>query len=500
MLGSRTPLIACAIAFAMFAVGAVHAAAALAPPMDTSFGASLSGLNPYTFEPLNRGFAVAPDGSFVIAGARRVKWRGERGHEMDRWAIKRFKKNGSTDRRFGSRGTTLLKFRSDRSSYPHDNYAQAAAFQSDGKLLVAGSIDVATLGDFNRAQDGEDEELPYGDVTNYVMAIARFTKRGKLDKSFGNGGVRTIRTTPAHRPWGPAQDDEFVAAIQQLPNKKIVVTADHNTHAFTGGAQRGGVYRLTKNGAVDHSFGTGGAVRITGGPGKNDAFQLASSAIDATGRIVLVGSIYKDDKESWGVIRVQPNGSLDKTFGDAGRAVFAAGPLADQNAPIHLPHRARSIAIAADGKLLVSGDLPALGNANLSRPGALRLTTDGAVDNTFGENGVAAASTPSGSTSGGYSLTLTADGKIALAGLIQLPPLEREDNQDWSGIVARFTVEGARDATWGTDGLVQLAGSGVSVCGSRIQLARQQDQLLLAGCRTKQGKKLQTAEVFRLLP
>lgn len=98
--------------------------------------------------------AVQSDGKIVAAGMSNV------GGHYD-FAVARFTGKGQLDASYGSQGRALVDFGSD-------DEARAMALQSDGKVVVAGS--------------GGPSGSPSG------FALARLTKKGGLDASFGQGG------------------------------------------------------------------------------------------------------------------------------------------------------------------------------------------------------------------------------------------------------------------------------------------------------------------------
>src|SRR5215472_11312168 len=124
---------------------------------------------------------------------------------------------GSLDPTFGNNGIVTTA----------NTVANGAALQSDGKIVVAGSVANAQ----NFQQGG----------------LLRYTSNGVLDSGFGTGGkvLMAVGTTNA----GAA----FAVAIQ--PDGKIVTAAPDGIQLT--------VFRFNTNGTVDSTFGTGGSVAIT---------------------------------------------------------------------------------------------------------------------------------------------------------------------------------------------------------------------------------------------
>ncbi|MDB5311498.1 MAG: repeat protein [Gemmataceae bacterium] len=123
-------------------------------------------------------------------------------------------------------------------------------------------------------------------------------------------------------------------------------------------------------GGLDPSFGTGG---------KFAAFPTASTiggvAVDVAGRTVLAGSIPGPGGSDFLVIRLNPNGTLDNSFGVGGKAVIDIAGGDDA---------ARGVATDAAGNVVVTGTTGAAGNMM----GFVRLkAADGSLDTTFGGGG-----------------------------------------------------------------------------------------------------------------
>src|SRR5258707_9903503 len=67
-------------------------------------------------------------------------------------------------------------------------------------------------------------------------------------------------------------------------------------------------------GSLDTSFGSGGVVTTDLG----GAEQIAAIAIQSDQKIVAVGFTASGSSEDWAVVRYNPGGSLDTTFGAGG--------------------------------------------------------------------------------------------------------------------------------------------------------------------------------------
>jgi uncharacterized delta-60 repeat protein len=106
------------------------------------------------------------------------------------------------------------------------------------------------------------------------------------------------------------------------------------------GRNRLTVTRLTPNGSLDTTFGTAGTATIDVGV---TADLAAGAALAPNGKIVVAG--YTQASEDVAVARLNANGSLDATFGNAGKATVDFGVATFGNA----------VALQPNGRIVVAG-------------------------------------------------------------------------------------------------------------------------------------------------
>ncbi len=123
-------------------------------------------------------------------------------------------------------------------------------------------------------------------------------------------------------------------------------------------------------------------------------------------------------------------GSLDYTFGSAGKLISSFGSFGDKG---------NSVAIQGDGKIVLGGFTK--GSFTSSDFALMRCNTDGVIDTTFGMGGKVITSIENGSE--GNSVSIQADGKILLGGYSQ-----------WFINLARYNINGSLDTTFGTGGIL----------------------------------------------
>jgi uncharacterized delta-60 repeat protein len=284
---------------------------------------------------------------------------------------------GSLDTTFGIGGKVITDF------FGSYDAANTMAVQADGKILAAGSTDVAAVSDF---------------------ALARYNADGTLDTTFGSGGKVVT-------DFFGGNDRGNVMAMQS--DGKIVVAGN----AFIDSANRSdfALVRYNPDGTLDSTFGAGGKVVTDFGATTE---EVSAIAIQGDGKIVVAGWSLNNNF-AISLARYNANGSLDDTFGTSGKV--ATGFFGFVGATL----------IEPDGHIIVGGT-----QFNNSFPLA-RYTSSGIQDTTFGPG------------SGDVSVIIfvdgmvrQSDGKIVVAG--------GSSTNDFA--VARYTDTGALDTTFGTGG------------------------------------------------
>ena len=98
------------------------------------------------------------------------------------------------------------------------------------------------------------------------------------------------------------------------------------------------------------------------------------------GKIVVTGTSWSDDESKWDIAtaRLNPNGTLDTSFGHNGTILTDLGQNSDG---------ARSVHIQQDGKILISG-YSSFRKTGYDAATLLRYKSDGSLDPSFGSKGV----------------------------------------------------------------------------------------------------------------
>lgn len=393
------------------------------------------------------------------------------------WATARHAdaQSGVLDPTFGAGGVVVA------SLGPNDEFGEALAIQADDRIVVAG----------------------YALAANDDFAVARFNLDGTLDTSFGGTGAVVT-------PIGGDVDRAFAVAVQ--PDQKIVVAGFRRQE----GVEAFALARYLPDGTLDPTFDGDGKVVTAIGSLEDTAYAIA---VQGDGKIVAAGFTRTAQNKDLALVRYLPDGSLDPTFGAAGKAVL----------PIGGDDEAAAIALQGDGKIVVAGytsvagrDLlvarftaagvpdatfngtgfrvvefgtgNSFGEGVVLEPGGgilaaghahvgsvdhfavTRLTANGALDPTLA--GTGQLTTPVGTTAQGQAIALDANGRFVVAGTARIA-----GNDDLA--IVRYNANGSLDTTFGGTGIVtQPLGTGADQ-GKAIAI--QSDAKVLAAGTARSG-------------
>ena len=406
------------------------------PGFGDGYGVGKSLIQPCTYD-RNRGSAVALDslGRAVVAGSDAVDF-----------AAWRLTVGGTADNGFGTGGEARVDVGDEQGQ------ARALTRLADGKFLVAGftstlpgSFAVAKMNPNGRLDDSFGTygkvRIPAGQAYGMtvtsggkivlvgqspvggknVFSAVRLSADGSPDIGFGDAGQVFLHV---------GNNDHGYAVAEDATGGIIIAgsTLGSGISGFLGTAVA--VVRLGPDGALDTGFGSGGKALI---PLQGDFFGSSSMTIDAAGKIVVVGAI----NGSFAVARLNANGTPDTSFVGSGLLTITVGSGRAN---------AKAVGIDAQGNLLIGG-VTGSSSAPLA---VVRLQPSGAMDATFGSNGIARL-TFGGSWYQNSLQTLQVDAvcRVVIAGGAY--PVAG-NNADFA--VARLLSNGALDTTFGTGGVI----------------------------------------------
>ncbi|MDT4897393.1 MAG: hypothetical protein QOH25_2470 [Acidobacteriota bacterium] len=377
---------------------------------------------------------VQADGKIVAVGRAQLRVRILQAQDPN-FQLARYTSTGALDTSFGANGLVATDFPSNS-----DDFAFAAALQTDGKIVVVGQ----TGAHFSQISSADTR-----------FAIARYNANGTLDTTgFGSGGLVTT-------DFGTTHDTAFAVAIQS--NGKIVVAGTNGSDFILA--------RYNADGSLDTTgFGTGGKVTTDFG-----GFDSAKAvAIQTDGKIVAAGFSGGD----FALARYNTDGTLDTTsFGTGGKVTTDFSSGSDD---------IEGLIIQTDGKLLAAGSatLPGTG----SDFALARYNTDGQLDGNFGVGGK--TTTDFGGFDAASDVALQSDGKIVAAGLFFQTAAGATGPAAFFAL-ARYNPNGQLDATFCAAGLATTDFFGIDNQANAVAI--QPDDKIIAGGFTDTGSSLDFA-------
>ena len=360
--------------------------------LDTTFGAGGKVISDFgSFYDLGFSVALQADGKILVVG-----------DSNSGIALARYTSTGALDTAFNGTGMVTTSF--------GGNEGRSVAVQPDGKILVAGFYGLArytSTGALDTSFNGtgmvttvvrsysetgpsvavqaDGKILVAGDsgAPNYDFAVVRYNTDGSLDTSFNGTGMVTTDL-------GSGDDHAASVAVQADGN---ILVAGSRAYDFA-------LVRYTNTGALDTTFNGTGIVTTDFGGSFDRGYSVA---VQPDGKILVAGESSNGGGNDFGLARYTSTGALDTSFNGTGMVTTDFGGFQD---------RAFSVAVQADGKILVAGE-----SSNGIRVGfgLARYTSTGALDTSF--NGTGKVNTGVGSAdAAGRGVAVQTDGKIVVAG------------------------------------------------------------------------------------
>jgi uncharacterized delta-60 repeat protein len=338
-----------------------------AVPLDPTFGRGGTVVDGIGFNSSADAVALQGDGKIVVAGT-------SSGVDTSSFAVARYNSDGSLDQTFGSGGHVVVHAGVGAEVF---DQVGGLAIQPDGKIVVAGIADSLV---------GPPE-----------LALMRFLPDGRLDTTFGNGGMVLTIVDGID---GKSASSVSAGGVAVAGDGKIVVAGTAwtlyqgevppplgmtSTACFA-------VFRFTAAGKEDAGFGSSGEVVTSfaptpGGLGALGETDLAGGlALLPGGKIVVAGSAHSlirpfprtgvspdfiEVSQRFALARYNRDGTLDAGFGTDGKV--------ETGFALPVSGVAGAVALAG-GKIVVAGT--AGGEFALAK-----YTAQGALDPTFGAGG-----------------------------------------------------------------------------------------------------------------
>jgi uncharacterized delta-60 repeat protein len=327
--------------------------------------------------------AVQADGKLVLVGSTL-------GPDMTQdFGIVRLNADGSPDLGFGSSGLVGIPF--DAAA---NEMATAVIIQSDGKIVVAGSVQLGSPG--------------------WDFGVVRLNSNGSVDGTYSGGKVKVNFS-----------GEDFAYDMIVQPDDKVVITGTARPTPNKDLA----IVRLTTTGALDSTFvGPAGRIFIDIGPGNED--EALGLARQSDGSLIMAGSTNGD----FLTVRMTSAGAIDSTWGGGGAVVTPVGTQVD---------RAKSIAIQSDGKIVVAGTA---NSGSFDEAAFVRYSTTGTPDSSFDGDGKVTYDVRAMNSDIINSVLIQGDSKIIGVGV-----------SGGQYILVRLNTNGSLDNSFGTGGKVAVS-------------------------------------------
>jgi uncharacterized delta-60 repeat protein len=335
--------------------------------------------------------------------------------------VAKFKSTGELDTSFGDHGFAIRNV----ATGANGELFRGIVLQSDGKIVISGSVEHAG------ATDPRDRDI----------ALLRLLPNGTTDTTFGDNGVAIIDLSPGHAV-GTGFVADSVWGLAVYPDDRLVLT---------GGMVRSGaddtdyvVLRLTKDGARDGSFASGGVFALdrqimdatnNNALINNNASPRNITLLPGSGGIIAAGYQPVPGRDTEPVVyKLTESGQLDATFGTGG--VFDSYLLDEQ---------AETYAARLQGDKLVTTGYGRSTAAETTDILSLRLNADGTLDTTYGTGGMVRIDV-GGFADNSRNLLVLPDKRIVLSG----GGRPTADNVD--GLIAMLTENGQPDTSFSPKG------------------------------------------------
>ena len=368
--------------------------------------------------------ALQPDGKIIMTGASMYL-----GGTVS-LGVSRLNADGSFDNTFGTSGISLV----DLGGLPSQGgFEPEIVIQPDGKIVICGY-------GWNVGDDPD-------------MLICRLLPNGSLDPAFGSGGIVYTNL------FGPG-----------APDVAYALTVDAAGSIYACGATNFGgtpfsndlaIVKLTPSGAHDPSFSGDGKLLLDLSGSADFGYGIA---VKSDGKIIVTG--HANIPANFFAIQLLPDGSYDPSFGTVGKTIFdiTGNNVADES---------WGMTMTPDGKIVMVGDCYQTSTSTFDAV-VVRLTANGALDNTFSGDGIATFPV-STETTIMRNVIVQPNGKYLVSGNATIG-----GNDDFA--VLMLNPDGTLDQNFNSTGIYTMDVTGQAKGDNGYGLALQTDgKILLSG-------------------
>jgi uncharacterized delta-60 repeat protein len=255
--------------------------------VDGTLDATFSGDGKTTTEVdfIDTGYSVLvqPDGKILVAGSA-----------LGHFTLVRYNADGNLDWSFGQDGKA-------HPSFGGGEFGYAAAFQADGKILVAGQFGTDDYGDFG---------------------LVRFNQNGSLDTSFGDSGKASADLLGL---------DEAHSVVVQ-PDGKILVAGDSRVGNYDSRDVDFALVRFNADGSIDTSF------PVNVAPTGNATAQLPVGAEDIPYQFRTIDLLQGFSDANGDTLSIADLSALHGSVASNGNGLWLFTPEANYNGPVTLSY------------------------------------------------------------------------------------------------------------------------------------------------------------------
>jgi uncharacterized delta-60 repeat protein len=310
----------------------------------------------------DRGKAVqiTSNGRYLVAGTSK---NATNGHEAALW---KFLPNGSLDTTFGTSG--VVHFGSTGVGGGTEDIVADMRLDSSGKAILVGST--------TNASGGKE------------LAIWKYQSTGAIDTTFGTSGSLHSGAPGIAGVAAAANvvDEGLAVRIDSQGLLNILGTTknlSNGTELFLRRYSANGTLDSTFGTSGTYHSGTTGAAGATGAA----TFDVGKSfEIDSQGRLIVTGlSVNASGKKEMAIWRFTKNGAPDTTWGTQGVLVFGStGAAGGTGGNLH--DEGNSLLIDSENRYLIVGS--SLNAAGATELAIWRYTESGTLDSEFNSTGV----------------------------------------------------------------------------------------------------------------
>lgn len=367
----------------------------VAAKAQTPIPASIFGTNGCTdipFPAINGAFkshALQPDGELLLAG-----WG--TGGTFYACMARIDTACGELDPSFGQNGVLTHHFE-------QRTICNSIALQADGKIVGGGLIAASNAG------------------SGQFPGVWRYNADGSVDSTFNGTGYNNI---PFSSGFPPGEAEE------------VFIDAEGRILAAILGYSQLGVFRYTTDGVLDTSYSVDGRAEMS--VGYTPFTDNLGAVMDPDGSVTMAALVGTSPFEPYfmALARFLPDGDPDPDFGTNGLALHPTVPTTAGTAD---GAKDWSIVRRPGGGYLVGYGV----QLGVTSPSVAAFLEDGAIDQTFGTDGIYHFTDENAAGSG---LWMEADGSALL--------FLKHNSNSGPGAIVKLTPSGERDASFGNNGLL----------------------------------------------